>query len=257
MKFSSAIQTLEKSKNTSSRPELSIIIVNYKTKSLTLNCIRSIYQHLPTASFEIIVLDNGSRDNLESFIMQEFPDIKFLEVGWNVGFARANNLGIQNAHGDFILLLNSDTRLMDDTLQSMLDFMQFHPEIGVLGPRHVDRNHSFVPSCGRFPNFRREIIRKIIHYRLSINDYQLRYFLDQKQSDQSIVDWVSGSCLLVRRKSLMDAGLLDERFFMYFEDIDLCKRIQQKGWRIQYYPEKTILHYGGQSGQTQYSSCDV
>lgn len=166
-----------------------------------------------------------------------------------MGFAKANNLGIQNSKGDYILLLNSDTRIEGNLLQEMSDYMQFHPEIGVLGPRHVEKNRNFVPSCGKFPNLISELTRKIIHYKLKTDDFKLRDYLDQKFADREHVDWVSGSCLMIRRKVLIDSGLLDERFFMYFEDIDFCRRVQMAGWKICYYPNQTLIHYGGQSAK--------
>jgi len=228
---------------------LSIIIVNYKTAELTLDLIQSIYDHAPDVTYEILVMDNGSDEYIEEDLRNRFPAVRFFETGRNVGFAKANNLGIHNSHGSYVLLLNSDTRIFDETLQSMMDYLQIHPNVGVLGPRQIGDDGKYVPSCGNFPTLISEMLRKIIHERLSMDDYRLREGIDDKYANSTNVDWVSGSCLVVRRKALADVGLLDERFFMYFEDIDFCKRIKDKGWQVQYFPDETILHYGGQSAK--------
>ncbi len=229
------------------RPELSIIIINYKTRDLTINCIESIYEHTPEIPFEIILLDNGSDDEIEEKILKRFPHVKFIETGHNMGFAKANNFGMSNAHGEFLLLLNNDTRLIEPNLDELVGDMKRDPLMGVLGPRHIDGEGEFQLSCGKFPTLRSEFVRKLIHRRLSLNDYRLRDYLDGKYSNGSVVDWVSGSCLLVRREVLKEVGLFDERFFMYFEDVDLCRRVRDAGWKVAYAPDRTLIHYGGAS----------
>lgn len=236
----------DKKKN---RCDLSIIIVNFKTAELTLACLRSLYEYAPECVFEVILVDNGSQDDIQQRVESEFPKVRFIETGDNVGFSRANNLGIHNSQGDFIVLLNSDVKLIEPVWDVLLETMRQQPDLGVLGCREVDAKGRYQLSCGHFPNFINEIIRKIMHYRLSINDHRVRDYLDEKYSALGSVDWVSGSCMMMRRKSLADTGLLDENFFMYFEDIDLCRRIQSKGWKIRYTPAVTICHYGGQSAQ--------
>ncbi len=231
------------------RCDLSIIIVNFKTAELTLACIRSLYEYAPKCSFEVILVDNGSQDDIQPRVESEFPKVRFIETGDNVGFSRANNLGIHNSNGDYIVLLNSDVKLIEPVWDVLLETMRQQPDLGVLGCREVGAEGRYQLSCGHFPNFINEIIRKIMHYRLSINDHHIRDYLDEKYSALGKVDWVSGSCFMVRRKALVDSGLLDEQFFMYFEDIDLCRRIQNKGWGIRYTPAVTICHYGGRSAQ--------
>lgn len=229
--------------------DLSIIIVHYKTMELTLQCIQSVYDFSPDKLYEVIVVDNGSDDGIQEQLIQRFPFVHFIQMQVNVGFSKANNEAIQKSRGHFILLLNSDCRLVDNLLKSMMSFMEKHEEVGVLGPRQVNGDGVFEPSCGRFPNLWREAVRKIIHYRLSINDYRLREYLDERHADRSCVDWVSGSCLLLRRQAVEESGLLDERFFMYFEDVDLCQRVKKCGWEVRYLPSQTLIHYGGQSAK--------
>lgn len=231
------------------RKDLSIVVVNFKTPELTLACLRSLREFAPSCRHEIILVDNGSEDDIRERVEEEFPEIKFIETGLNVGFSRANNLAIHNSNGEFVVLFNSDARLIAPVWDSLIDLMRANPEWGVLGSREVDAKGRFQLSCGHFPSFSNEIIRKIMHYRLSINDPLIRDYLDEKYSSLGQVDWVSGSCMMIRRKTLEDAGLLDEQFFMYFEDIDLCRRIQNRGWLIHYSPAVTICHHGGQSAR--------
>jgi len=228
---------------------LSIVIVNFKTLKLTLECIQSIYDYSPTVAFEIILIDNGSNDGIGETVAERFPKVKFIETGVNVGFAKASNMGIHNSRGEFVVLLNSDVKIIEPVWDAMIELMRQAPGLGVVGCREVDGDGHFQLSCGHFPNFKNEIIRKIMHHRLSTKDHKIRDYLDEKYSNLGVVDWVSGSCLMVRRKALLDAGLLDEHFFMYFEDIDLCRRVQNKGWGVQYFPGASICHYGGRSAK--------
>ncbi len=229
---------------------LSIVIVNYETPEHTMQCIRSIYRHAPSKSFEIILIDNDSRDGSLPLIREAFPEILCIETGANLGFARANNLGISNARGEYVLLLNSDTKIPGDALDRMLGYLSANPSAGAVGVRQLDDDDGNLQlSWGSFPTFFSEIVRKVVHFRLSINDQAVRDYLQQKFSGRSEVDWVSGSCLMARRDTLVKAGLLDGRFFMYFEDIDLCRRIKDMGFSIHYDADATIIHYGGVSAK--------
>src|SRR3989338_1977255 len=228
---------------------LSIIIVNFETPDYTLECIRSIFKNQPSSSFEVILIDNGSEDRSLDLIRSEFPEVVCIETGKNLGFSRANNLGIHNARGRFVLLLNSDTKILDNSLDRLLAFLESNPRIGAVGRRQWDGEGKLQLSCGHFPTFFTEILRKLFHYRLSINDLKVRDYLEEKYSGLSKVDWISGSCLMVRREALAKAGLLDERYFMYFEDVDWCRCIREAGWEICYLADCTILHYGGVSAR--------
>jgi len=232
-----------------SRVLLTIILVNYKTPEYTIPCLRSIYQFRPRFSFEVIVVDNGSNDELENWILKHFPKVRFLESGGNIGFARANNLGIHNSHGEYILLLNNDSKVTPGLIESLFEHIRQHPEAGVVGPRHIDARGFYQPSCGQFPNFFNEIIRKMVHYRLSVDDYRVRDYIDQVNSGRREVDWVSGSCMMVRREVFYQIGLLDERFFMYFEDIDFCRRVREQSWQVHYLSAWDLVHYGGASAK--------
>ena len=228
---------------------LSIIIVNFETPSYTLECIRSIYKNPPPSSFEIILIDNGSKDGSLDLVRSEFPEVICIETGSNQGFSKANNLGVNNARGQQVLLLNSDTEILDNSIARMLDYMALHPDMGVVGPKQLNGQGRLQLSWGSFPTLVSEIYRKLIHYRLSVNDFKVRDYLEEKYAGRTEVDWVSGSCLMARKKALLDAGLLDEHYFMYFEDIDLCRKVKEGGWGIRYLSDMTILHYGGVSAR--------
>ncbi len=228
---------------------LSIIIVNFETPKYTISCIESIYINQPHCSFEIILIDNGSKDDSLEEIRSAFPDVICIETGENLGFARANNLGISNARGQYILLLNSDTKILDNSLNGMLECLLSNPAVGAVGPKQLDGQGKLQLSWGSFPTLTSEVFRKLFHHRLSMNDLKIRGYLEEKYSGMSEVGWISGSCLMARREALYQAGLLDPHFFMYFEDIDLCRRIQDAGWKINFQPNLTIIHYGGVSAK--------
>ncbi len=228
---------------------LSVVIVNYETPQYTLACIRSVYANRPPCSFEIILIDNGSKDGSLESIREECPEVICIETGSNLGFSKANNLGINNARGNFVLLLNSDTKILDNSIDRLLEYLFANSQVGVVGPKQLDGQGRLQLSWGSFPTLISELYRKLIHYRLSINDVVVRDYLEGKYSGSNRVDWVSGSCLMARKKALFDGGLLDEHFFMYFEDIDLCRRITEASWQIHYCQDISILHYGGISAK--------
>ena len=214
------------------RITLSIIIVHYKTRELTLQCLRSIQEFSGNVLYEVILIDNGSQDGIEKVIAEDFPKVRFIQIVRNDGFSRANNLGITTAQGKYILLLNSDTKLTESIFGLLIDHMECKPHIGAIGPRHLWGNGQFQISYGKFPTFFTEILRNAIpHQILAVSE----------------VDWLSGSCLLLRRDALRQTGILDEAFFMYLEDVDICKRIKDKGWGIWFLPTASIVHYHGKS----------
>lgn len=229
--------------------KLSIIIVNFETFEYTSECIDSIYKNPPSCLYEIILIDNGSQDASLEKIQEKFPEVKCIRIGENLGFSLANNLGIQNARGELVLLLNSDTKILNGSLNRIVEYLNDNPSVGVVAPRQIDGTGRIQFSWGGFPTFISEFYRKIVHYRLSIDDPKIRDYLEEKCNAICEVDWVSGSCLLVRKKALFDVGLFDKNFFMYFEDIDLCRKIKDSGWQINYNPNATILHYGGVSAK--------
>jgi len=230
---------------------LSIVIVNYNTCKLLRDCLHSVYASRLALSYEVIVVDNGSPDDSADMVRHEFPQAKLIVSATNSGYAYANNLGLRQAQGEYLLLLNPDTVLPPTALQGMLDFMEQHPEAGVAGPKLVLADGSLDRACRRsFPTLAVSFYRLIglsRRYPKSprFNRYNLGY-LDPDQLTE--VDSVVGAFMLIRREALEQAGLLDERFFAYGEDIDLCYRIKvDHGWKVYYNPAVVVTHYKSQS----------
>lgn len=221
--------------------DLAIIIVNWNTRDLLRDCLTSLgaEQYL---RYHVIVVDNASTDGSVEMIAQHFPQVHLIKNARNVGFASANNQGIAISQERYILLLNSDTRVPPDTLPSLTEFMQAHPEAGACSPRlvHPDgRPQAFAFGGDPTPGY---LLRRVVNHLL------LRRSLHNWETNQiQEVDWVSGACLLARREAVAQAGPLDENIFMYFEDNDWCLRIRRQGWKIYYVPSVPILHLGGQS----------
>lgn len=230
---------------------LSIVIVNYDTSGLLRDCLRSVYASEGRLAYEVIVVDNCSPDGSVQMVQQEFPRATLIASRINGGYAYANNLGLQQARGDFLLLLNPDTVLPPAALRDMLQFMMEHPQAGVAGPKLVLADGSLDLACRRsFPTldvafFRLVGLSKRYPQSPRFNRYNMCY-LDPDQLTE--VDSVVGAFMLIRRQALEEAGLLDERFFAYGEDIDLCYRIKvDHGWKVYYNPAVAVTHYKSQA----------
>jgi GT2 family glycosyltransferase len=241
--------------------ELSIIIVNYNTRDLLRDCLHSIYSSQGGFHYEVIVVDNCSPDDSVEMVQQEFPQAKLIASEINRGYAYANNLGFRQARGHYLLLLNPDTVLPPAALQGMLDFMEEHPDAGVAGPKLVLADGSLdLASRRSFPTL------DVAFYRLvglskrypnspRYNRYNLGY-LDPNQVAE--VDSVVGAFMCIRREALDQAGLFDERFFMYAEDIDLCYRIKvDHGWKVYYNPAVVVTHYKAQSTRKRFARMTI
>jgi N-acetylglucosaminyl-diphospho-decaprenol L-rhamnosyltransferase len=230
---------------------LSIVIVNYNTCALLRDCLHSVYASEGQFAYEVIVVDNCSPDDTVQMVQQEFPQARLIASPINGGYAYANNLGLKQARGDFQLLLNPDTVLTPTALRDMLQFMVEHPQAGVAGPKLVLADGRLDLACRRsFPTLDVAFFRLIglsRRYPQSprFNRYNMGY-LDPDQLTE--VDSVVGAFMLIRRQALEQAGLLDERFFAYGEDIDLCYRIKvDHGWKVYYNPAVVVTHYKSQA----------
>lgn len=232
--------------------ELSIIIVNYNTLQLTRQALQSIYQQTYNFDLEVIVVDNGSADDSVEVIKREFPRIVLVENKENLGFSKANNIGIKKAKGRKILLLNSDAVLLEDTLPKVIEYMDKNKEVGALGCKVVLPDGSLDKACKRsFPTpqnafFNALKLDKLFPNNKAFGAYNLTYLDEDKIHE---VDCLVGAFMLVRRETIEQVGLLDEDYFMYGEDIDWCYRIKQAGRKIIYYPETKIIHYKGGSSK--------
>ncbi len=232
--------------------DVSIVILNYNTRELTINALRSVFKSVTSCSYEIILIDNASKDDSIHHFKTEFPEVTLIENKENVGFAIANNQAMRLAKGRYVLLLNSDTLIQQDTLETMLQFMDKHPEVGMAGCKLVLPDGTLDKACKRgFPTPSASFyyafgFSKLFPHNPHFNQYQLGHM---NPDEAYPVDCLVGAFMFVRRTAIDQVGMLDEQFFMYGEDIDWCYRIKQAGWVIYYYPETQILHLKGASSR--------
>jgi N-acetylglucosaminyl-diphospho-decaprenol L-rhamnosyltransferase len=226
---------------------LSIIIVNWNTRDLLARCLASVYAHLPQAEAEVLVVDNGSTDDSPTMVREFFPLARLIRNSQNVGFARANNQAMQECIGQSILLLNSDTEVKPGALDGLLQVMEQYPEAGAAGSRLLNPDGTLQCSCYPAPTLSREFWRMLhLDVLWPYGSYRMTdWNLDMPRE----VDSVSGACLLLRRTALDQVGLLDEDYFFYSEEVDLCYRLRRAGWRIYWTPQAQVVHYGGQSSR--------
>lgn len=232
---------------------VSVIIINYNTFRMTSDCIRSVYQHTKGTPFEIILVDNASTERDPKEFLLEFPRLALVESKTNRGFAGGNNLGIANAHGEYILLLNSDTLLTEDSISKTLAYLRDHPEAGVVGCRQIFPDGQVQFSARRFRTISWELLDlfRFIIYSMSYQR-RSRLMLGQFfQHDESLeADWVNGAYFLLPKSviQLLPGGKFDERFFMYGEDVLWCEQIKNLGYKIYFQANTTIIHIS--SGST-------
>lgn len=241
----SAGARLPSPKNGYCRFDLSIIIVNYKAKRFLKGCLDSIYNSGASLNSEIWLIDNSSRDDSVPWVKKTFPEVKLLENEWNSGFSKATNQGIKESRGKYLLLLNPDTKISEGEIERLLKFMNENPEAGICGPRMIDEKGELLYSCRSFPDLLTSISssQSVLNRLFPHNPLSRRYLLkDLDRTGVKEVDWVSGSCLFARRKMLEEIGLLDENFFMFCEDTDLCLRAKKHGWKVFYFPFLTVTH---------------
>lgn len=230
---------------------LSIIIVNYRVPLLLEQCLHSVYRSIKKVDgeVEVFVVDNASGDNSLELSKERYPETIFIENAENVGFARANNQAMRLSRGKYVLLLNPDTFIGESTLNNCLQFMESHSEAGGLGVRMMDAHGRFLPESKRgFPSPSASFFKLSGLYRLFPSNHTMgRYYMGWLSSESTNeVEILAGAFMLMRKETLDKVGLLDERFFMYGEDIDLSHRIVLGGWKCFYMPE-SILHYKGES----------
>ncbi|MGB6120785.1 MAG: glycosyltransferase [Bacteroidota bacterium] len=230
--------------------KLSVVVVNYNVRQFLENALTSIRRAMSGIEGEILVLDNASTDNSAEMVREKFPDIALITSSENVGFARGNNIAINRASGDFILLINPDTIVQEDTLRVMLRFFESHPSAGLAGCRVLNPDGSFQLPCRRSFPTPWVAFTKIYGLSLLLPKSRLfgRYNLTYLDPDQTYpVDAVSGSFMMIRRETYEKVGGLDESFFMYGEDLDWCYRVGEAGFKVYYVHETAIVHFKGQS----------
>lgn len=223
--------------------DLSIIIVNWNTIGELRDCLLSVEQEA-LDKIETIVVDNGSSDGSAGMVRKDFPWAQMIRNEENLGFSRANNQGIAASRGRYVLLLNSDCLVQKGALQGLVDFADENPDSGLFGPKILNLDGTIYFSCRRFPTLRAGIFRNtILGKYFPKNAYTRDYLMvEWDHSEPRDVDWLSGAALLIRRKLLDEIGVLDERFYMYCEDVDIAYRAKKNGWRAVYYPYVAIVH---------------
>jgi GT2 family glycosyltransferase len=227
-------------------PRLSIVIVSFNARSHLVTCLESLRTGAPSTSHDIVVVDNGSSDgSVEA--ASEFPSVRVVAMERNAGFAAANNAGIRGSTGELVLLLNGDTIVPPGAIDRLVDRLLVDTRIGIAGPRIIDGEGRAELSFGRMISPINEVRQKIIG---TLYDARVGLFVrwvERETRREQLVDWVSGACLLVRRSAAESAGLLDERFFLYTEDVDFCHAVRALGHGVLFTPSAEIVHLRGRS----------
>ncbi len=235
-----------------SESDLSIIIVNFNVKPLLNKCLNSIFNFQTGLKFEVIVVDNHSEDQSAEMVKGCFPNVCLIENLENLGFSSACNQGIKSSRGRYLLFLNPDTEFTAGGISEMIKFMDSNPSIGVCGPKMVDPEGKIQFSARSFPSYLTSIssTQSMLNRFFPKNPWSGKYLLkDLDRNQKAEMDWVSGSCMLTTRGMIEKIGPLDERFFMYAEDVDFCYRAKKAGYLVYYLPECMVVHHIGKSTQ--------
>lgn len=221
-------------------PELSILIVNWNVRDLLDECLRSIKQFTAAGSFEVIVVDNASKDDSVEMVRRKYPWVKLTAATDNLGFTKGNNVALASAAGRFICYLNPDTELIEDVFTPLIKYMDEYPKIGAIAPKLLNTDRSIQNSIGRFT--RLTSLLKEYFLRTKAEKQKLVY-----PTTPTVVDYAMGACLVVRGDLCRQLGGLDERFFMNHEETDLCYQLKKHGFPTIYYPLVAMIHHGSKS----------
>lgn len=235
------------------KPILSIVIVSWNVREDLRECLQSLLREegsrLESSEIEIIVVDNASTDGTAAMVNLAFPQVKLLVNSQNLGYTKANNIGINHSRGKYILLLNPDTIVHQGALQALIECAESHPEAGIIGAKLLNSDGSVQRSARSFPDIGAGLFRNTFLGRLFPNNPFVRRYLltDFSYDEVREVDWVSGAAMLVRRDLIEQIGGLDERFWAYCEDVDLCWQAWQAGYKVLFCPNAVITHKVGRS----------
>ncbi len=228
---------------------LSVVIVSWNTKDLLRRCLDSLQAELSGIDNQVFVIDNASADGSSEMVALEHPGAQLTANDSNRGFAAANNQAIKVARGEYVLLLNPDTEVQPGAIATLIQFLELHSKAGVVAPQLLNSDGSVQRSCRQFPTFLGMLFELLGFSRLFPDNPRFREYkmLDWNHDDDRQVDQPEGACLLVRREVIDQVGVLDEGFFMLFEEVDWCYRIKQAGWEIWFTPSAQVVHHYGQS----------
>lgn len=233
-------------------PDISVVLVSFNTRDLTRECLTSLYDASVGLDIEVLVVDNASRDGSAEMIEREFPSAKLIRSAVNLGFAGGNNLAFPLATGRYIVLLNTDAFLEQDALRRSMAHMDAEPDTGLGGGRLVGRDGSWQASTRMFPSPLNDLL---MISGAAARFPKSRFFGRQDHTwadpgDGGDTDWVPGAYSMIRRTALEQVGYFDERFFLYYEEVDLCRRLKQAGYAVLYWPDVVVVHLGGESSKT-------
>lgn len=228
-------------------PTVSAIILNYNLKYLPRLCIEALKRSITKFRYEIVVVDNHSSDESLDYLkdMDQKGEIKLVEAGSNLGYGKGNNLGVAQAQGTYVLILNPDVGVEPDTMQKMVEYMEAHPEVGLLGPQLYFFNGQIQDSCRRFMRPMDLIIKRTLLRHLPMFHARMERYLmaDYDKRKTQEVDLVTGACIMLRRDVFNEVGGFDPRYFLFMEDADLCKTLWKNGYKVVYFPDARALHY--------------
>ena len=231
--------------------DVSVIIVNWNTCEITCDCLQSVYEQTADSSFEVILVDNASSDDSVECIKNEFPEVHLIENKENRGFAAANNQGMEIAEGRYALLLNSDTIVLDHAIEKTVAFADNHNQAGVIGCRVLNKDMSLQPTCFMYPSALNMFLSSTYLYKIFPKNKffgrESMTWWDRK--DVREVEVVTGCFMLVRKEAIDQVGMMDEGFFMYWEETDWCYRMKKAGWETLFTPDAEIIHLGGESSK--------
>jgi len=231
--------------------DVSIVIVAWNVRELLYNCMKSVYEQTNGISFEVIYVDNGSKDGSVEMVKKEFPGVRVIENERNEGFIRANNQAIEVAQGRYVLLLNSDTVVLDNAIDKTVAFADAHPDAAVVGCRVLNPDMTLQRSCFMYPSILNMFLAATYLYKIFPKN---RFFGREDMTwwefnETCEVDTVCGCYSLVRKEAIDQVGFMDELYFTYGDDPDWCFRFRKSGWKVMFTPDGQIIHYGGQNTQ--------
>jgi GT2 family glycosyltransferase len=233
----------------SDRADLAIVVVSTNEAQWLERCLPTLFDHAGGASLDVIVVDNSSTDGTRELVESRFPQARVV-TSRNRGFAYGNNRGLEAADARYLLLLNPDTEVIEGTFGELIDLLDSRPDVGLVGVRQVTADGALFPTIRRFPSVTRALGEALLCERWPIHpSWAGERLLDWDAYErEGECDWTSGSFMLARREALLSAGLLDERFFIYAEEPDLCLRIKRAGWQVRHLPQMTIVHHADKGG---------
>lgn len=222
--------------------DLSIVIVNWNVRDLLERCLASLRENVRDLTFEVVVVDNASRDGSVEMVRERFPEVRVIANADNAGFCRGNNQGIEVTTGDYVCLLNPDTEVHPGAMERLVRYLHDHPDAGLVGPMLLTPAGDPTPTGSRFPTFRRELMLSIGWHLPSRQAFDRETHGREDFTVEAEVDVVCGACLMTRRRVLEQIGGLDESLFMFFDEVDFSLRAHRAGWRAAYVPDARVLH---------------